>query len=571
VVANGNHWLALVMLAPVYLTYRTYQVFLGRIEDQRRHAEETQKLHSETVEALFQARRAEQALAAEKERLAVTLRCIGDGVIATDLDGCVLLVNQVAESLTGWRHEEAIGKPLDVVFHNVMPDTRERCNNSIGLVATNGTRGLSRCTVLVDRAGSEHPIEELAALLKDADGRTIGRVVAFRDISDALKAQEERARANKVASLGLLAGGIAHDFNNILMAVMGNVSMALATTRAPAVARALDEATQACIKARQLTWQLLTFSRGGVPVKTAVDLPEVLRDAAGIALKGTNITCTFDIPQDLWKVSADREQLLQVFNNIVVNAQQAMPHGGNVHVRAENVIETTARCDYALPIRPGRHVRVSITDSGIGIPEENLGRIFDPYFTTKQPGSGLGLATSYSIVKHHGGGVSVKSALGAGTTVAVELPAAIESELPVPSFSHTRARSGRILIMDDEAEIRRLVVRMLTRLGHDVEAVDDGSLAVERYAEALETNRPFDAVLLDLVVPGGMGGRETIERLSEVDPKVKAIVVSGYAQDPALTEFRNYGFKASIAKPYTLEELDTALHSVINLGNWQIH
>lgn len=572
VVANGNHWLALLMLAPVYLTYRTYQVFLGRIEDQRRHAEETQKLHSETVEALFQARRAEQALAAEKERLAVTLRCIGDGVITTDLNGNILLINQVAEALTGWKHEEAAGQPLDAVFRNVMPDTRERCDNSLNMVVSNGTpRGLSRCTVLIGRDGYEHPIEEIAALLKDAEGRTIGMVVAFRDISDALKAQEERAKANKVASLGLLAGGIAHDFNNILMGVMGNVSMARATTRAATVVRALDEANQACVRARQLTWQLLTFSRGGVPVKTAVELPALLKNAAGIALKGTNVKCTFDIAPDLWSVSADREQLLQVFNNIVVNAQQSMPHGGTVQVRAENVIETSTRWDYALCIRPGRHVRVSLTDAGIGIPEENLGRIFDPYFTTKQQGSGLGLAISYSIVKHHGGGVSVKSSLGAGTTVAVELPAATECEMPVATVPRTRARSGRILVMDDEAGIRQLVVRMLTRLGHDVEAVDDGSSAVERYAQALETDRPFDAVLLDLVVPGGMGGRETIERLSEVDPKVKAIVVSGYAQDPTLTEYRNFGFKASIAKPYTLEELDTTLHTVMTLGNWQIH
>ena len=572
VVANGNHWLALLGIAPVYLTYRTYHVFLGRIEDQRRHAEETEKLHGETVEALFQARKAEQALAAEKERLAVTLRSIGDGVITTDLNGNILLINEVAEVLTGWKQIEASGQSLDVVFHNVTLDTRERCDNSLGLVANNsGTRGLSRCTILIGRDGAEHPIEEIAALLKDGDGRTIGMVVAFRDISDALKAQEERAKASKIASLGLLAGGIAHDFNNILMAVMGNVSMARATTRAAGVARALDEANEACVRARHLTWQLLTFSRGGVPVKSAVDLPSLLRDAAGTALKGTNVKCTFEIAPDLWTISADHEQLVRVFNNIVVNAQQAMPHGGTVLIRAENVVETTTRWDSALCIRPGRHIRVSITDSGIGIPEEHLGKIFDPYFTTKQQGSGLGLATSYSIIKHHGGSLTVKSALGMGTTIGVELPAATECEKPVAVVPLQRKGTGRILVMDDEAGIRNLAVRMLTRLGHEVETVDDGSAAIERYAQALETEKPFDAVLLDLVVPGGMGGRETISRLSEVDPKVKAIVVSGYALDPALTEFRNFGFKASIAKPYTLEELDTTLNSVIAMGNWQIH
>jgi PAS domain S-box-containing protein len=572
VVALGSHWLAILMLAPVYLTYRTYLVFLGRIEDQRRHAEETQKLHTETVEALFQARRAEQALAAEKERLAVTLRSIGDGVITTDLNGTVLLINNVAESLTGWTQADAAGRPLDVVFQNVALDSRAKCDNSVTMLAGNaGARGLSRCTLLISRDLTEHPIEEIAAPLRDADGRAIGMVVAFRDISDALRAQEERAKASKIASLGLLAGGIAHDFNNILMAVMGNVSMARATTTSTNVTRALDEAHQACVRARQLTWQLLTFSRGGVPVKKTLTLPTLLEEATSLGLKGSNVRCTFALAPDLWAVSADAGQLVQVFNNIVINAQQAMPHGGTIEIRAENVLETDTRWDYALCVHPGRHVRVSITDAGIGIPEENLGRIFDPYFTTKQQGSGLGLATSYSIVKHHGGCVSVQSKLGQGTTVCVELPAASPCDLPLQAAGPHASGGGRILVMDDEAGIRTLAIRMLTLLGHDVEVVDDGTAAVERYTRALQMGRPFDAVLLDLVVPGGMGGRETIELLTEVDPTVNAIVVSGYSQDKTLTDYRNYGFKASIAKPYTLEELDSTLHSVITTARWRVH
>ena len=572
VVARGSHWLALLMLAPIYLTYRSYRVYLGRIEDQRRHAEETQKLHSETVDALFQARRAEQALAAEKERLAVTLRSIGDGVITTDLNGTVLMINYVAETLTGWTDAAAVGKPLDTVFQNVTLDTRAKCDNSpSALNGASGMRGFSRCTLLVSRDRTERPIEEIAAPLLDADGRAIGMVLAFRDISDALKAQEERAKATKIASLGLLAGGIAHDFNNILMAVMGNVSMARATTSSLNVARALDEAHQACVRARQLTWQLLTFSRGGVPVKKTVALSSLLEEATSMALKGSNVRCTVTTAPDLWPVSADEGQLVQVFTNIVVNAQQAMPEGGTIVVRAENVVESETRWDYALCIQPGRHVRVSVTDTGIGIPDENLGRIFDPYFTTKQQGSGLGLATSYSIVKNHGGCVSVSSRLGQGTTISVELPAAVPCELPMVPPRPVAAGAGRILVMDDEATIRTLAVRMLTLLGHDVEVVDDGTAAVERYTQALETGRPFDAVLLDLVVPGGMGGRETVELLNEVDPTVNAIVVSGYAQDPALTEFHHYGFKASISKPYTLQELDSTLHSVIATGRWRVH
>ena len=559
------------MLAPVYLTYRTYQVFLGRIEDQRRHVEETQKLHSETIEALLQARRAERALADEKERLAVTLRSIGDGVIATDLDGNVLLINNVAEGLTGWTQEEAAGKPFGAVFRSFDPGTRERRDNAVATVARNdGQPSPTHSTVLVARDLSERPIEEISAPLRDAAGRTIGMVVAFRDITDALKMREERAKASKLDSLGLLAGGIAHDFNNILMAVMGNVSMARATMPAGPAMRALDQAQQACVRARQLTWQLLTFSRGGAPVKKTMAIPRVLKESAGLALRGSNASCTFEIAPDLWSVSADEGQLVQVFTNMMINAQQAMPHGGAIRICAENIVEPGAAGG-----PPGRFVRITVADEGIGIPEENLGRIFDPYFSTKQKGSGLGLATSYSIIKNHGGSVSVESKPGHGTTLRVNLPASTSCELALEPPARITPRMGggpgRILVMDDEASIRLLAVNMLTFLGHDVAVVDNGRTAVEQYAHALKTGEPFDAVILDLIVPGGAGAREAMELLSEVDPGVNAIVVSGYAQDPAMTEYRDYGFKGVISKPFTLEELNSALHAVIGTASSRVH
>jgi two-component system cell cycle sensor histidine kinase/response regulator CckA len=571
IVARGEQWAAILLLAPVYLAYRTYHVFLGRIEDQRRHMEETEKLHNETLDALLQARRAEQALEEEKERLTVTLRSIGDGVITTDLNGNVVLVNEVAERLTGWTHEEAAGRPLDAVLRNLDPETRDRCDNSLDPVLhQGGERGLSRCTVLVARDGSERPIEEIAAPLRDAVGRIVGMVVAFRDISDALKAQAERANASKVASLGLLAGGIAHDFNKILTAIMGNVSMARVTAGGTA-SRALEEAEQACVRARQLTWQLLAFSRGGVPFKKTIGLRRVLEESATVALRGTNVQCTFDIEPDLWTVSADEGQLVQVFNNIVVNAQQAMPHGGTIHIRAENVQETQTRWEHALSVHPGPYVRVSVADTGLGIPPENVARIFDPYFTTKQQGSGLGLAASHSIVKNHGGFVSVSSQVGMGTTLQVSLPAAVECELPASKAVYTPGSTGRILVMDDEASARQMTGNMLRLLGHDVEMAPNGAAAVELYKRALSSGRPFDAVLLEVVVAGGMGGREALAMLSDVDPSVKVILVSGYARNAALDGLRDGGFKAFIPKPYTMEELDSTLHSVITCGKWRVH
>ena len=577
VIERGDHWLAILMLAPIYLTYRTYHLFLGRIEDERRHNAETRKLHGEAVEALMQARRAKEDLANEKERLAVTLRSIGDGVITTDLNGTILLINSVAEALTGWTQNEAAGQPLSAVFQNFDPDTRTRYENVVERLTQNADQPrLTRASVLVARDLSERSIEEIAAPLRDAAGRTLGMVVAFRDITEALKMQEERARASRVASLGLLAGGIAHDFNNILMAVMGNVSMARATlSSASPAALSLMNAEEACVRARQLTWKLLTFSRGGVPVKKPTAIARTLREAARLALRGTNVSCTWDLAPNVSAVSADEEQLLQVFNNVLINAQQAMPHGGAIHIRAEVIVESGKRWQDALLVEPGPYVRVSITDNGIGIPEENLSRIFDPYFSTKKTGSGLGLATSYSIVKNHGGYVSVESKPGHGTTLHVNLPASFSCEVaePVASVRPTGiVGKGRVLVMDDEASIRTLAVNMLKFLGHDAEVVNNGSAAVEQYRNALKTGQPYAAVILDLMVPGGMGAREAMQRLTEIDPSVNAIVVSGYAQDPVMTEYRDYGFKAVIGKPFTLAELSQTLDLVmVRERTWTLH
>jgi signal transduction histidine kinase len=316
-----------------------------------------------------------------------------------------------------------------VIFQNVEPETRVRCDNCVTMITRQEAhRSTTRSTVLIARDRTERPIEEIAAPLRDASGRVIGTVVAFRDITDALKARAEQANASKVASLGLLAGGIARDFNTILMSVLGHVSMARATLAPGAARHALDGAEQACVRARQITWQLLTFSKGGIPVMTRIAIPRILEESATLAVRGSNVRCTFAIAPDLWPVSADASHLVQVFNNVAINAQEAMPQGGAIHIRAENIIEPATRWEYALAVSPGSYVRVSITDTGSGIPERNLCKIFDPYFTTKPHGSGLGLATSHSIVKTHGGYLSVDSTVGHGTTVHINLPASMEPQ-----------------------------------------------------------------------------------------------------------------------------------------------
>ncbi len=554
-IARGSYWPAVLLLAPVYLTYRTYQIFLSRIEDERRHTEETKKLHEEALEALLHATAAERALAEEKERLAVTLRSIGDGVITTDLEGMVLLMNSAAERLTGWTQAEVRMQPVSNVFAIVDRVTRRRYSHAVPeLVQQSETASLTRSALLVSRDLTERPIEEFVAPLQDGEGRAMGMVIAFRDITDALRVQEERARADKLTSLGLLAGGIAHDFNNILMGMVGHVSLAKALVAAGSpAADALAEAERACTHARQLTWQLLTFSKGGVPNKKTVELPKILKDSAHLVLRGSNAACTFDFAPDLWAVNADALQLVQVFTNILLNAQQAMPNGGSIHVVAENMSNASAQL-----------VKVSVTDTGIGIAKENLGSIFDPYFSTKQRGCGLGLASAHSIIKNHGGHVSVESTLGRGTMVCVTLPAANARELEYLPELRRIVPSGRsrVLVMDDQPGIRTLTANMLKLLGYETEVVSDAAGVVKRYARAMANGDPFDMVILDLIVPGSFGGREALERLTHIDPGVKAILVSGYAQDTTMTEFRSHGFKAALPKPFTLEELSRTVRSL---------
>ena len=573
VIGRGEYAAAILMLAPVYLTYRTYRVFMGRLADQKRHVEETQALHREAIEALDQARRAERALADEKERLSVTLRSIGDGVIATDLQGRVQLVNPAAEQLTGWTQDEAIGLSIARVFQSLDHDTREVCNPLADVSRDPNRPGATRFTMLAARDRSERPIEEMAAPLQDAAGRTIGMVLAFRDISDALRMQAERARADKLASLGLLAGGIAHDFNNILMAVMGNVSMARATLpgTGDAVA-ALAQAEQACVRARHLTWNLLTFSKGGAPDKKTITLPRLLEESARLALYGSSVPYTLHVDPDLWPVHVDDRQLAQVINNVLLNAQQAMPRGGTIEIVAANVVEREHRSEYALQGEPGPYVRISISDKGMGIPPENLGSIFDPYFTTKQTGSGLGLATSHSIIKNHGGFFLVDSTLGRGTTVHVHLPASLDRELEESAGAMERVNGGgRILIMDGDATIRTLAVSMLEFLGYTPEVVSSGSAAVEHYKRALAKGRRFDAVILDLVVPEGMGGKEAMAQLGVIDSQVTAILSSGYVEDSMIQDFQKLGFKAIIPKPFTLGELSKTLHAVMAPHSLRVH
>lgn len=508
--------------------------------------------------ALVRRKRIEQQLAETTERLAVTLQSIGDGVITTDRHGMVERLNPVAESLTGWDQASAAGRPLSEVFSIVNEFSREPCESPVVRVLTTGrVAGLANHTVLLSRGGPEYVLNDSAAPIRDRDGNIHGVVLVFRDVTAEKRLEEELQKASKLESLGVLAGGIAHDFNNSLAAVVAHIGLVrLSFPEGSEAAHKLLEAEQACLRATSLTRQLLTFSRGGAPLRKAAAIPQLVRQSATFALTGSNVTCEFDFPRGLWHALVDEGQVGQVISNLAINAQQAMPAGGAIRISAENVEFEREGQVPGVPLGPGRFVRITVCDDGVGIPAEIIGRVFDPYFTTKQKGSGLGLAASYSIVRNHDGHIAVESEPSRGACFHLYFPAAGQPATPeaVPESAPTPA-TGRILFMDDEESIRRVIGELLRRFGHEVVLARDGAETVELYSRALETGRPFDLVLLDLTVPAGVGGKAAMEKLLSIDPGVRALVSSGYSNDPVMANFQSYGFKGVIAKPYTPDEL----------------
>ncbi|MDH4163465.1 MAG: PAS domain S-box protein [Nitrospirota bacterium] len=383
-----------------------------------------------------------------------------------------------------------------------------------------------------------------------------------REIADRERMEQELVKAQKLESLGVLAGGIAHDFNNLLTTVMGNISMALldVDARHPAY-KELARAERAILRAQDLTQQLLTFSKGGAPVRKTASISDLIRETAGFAVRGGRVKCESRLPDDLRLVDMDGGQMSQVIHNLIINADHAMPDGGTITVRGENV-RLPVSGGPSLP--PGDYVRVSVEDHGMGIPAEYLPKIFDPYFTTKQRGSGLGLATSYSIIQKHGGSITVRSVLGRGTTFELYLPASSASALAAGADTATlQAAAGRVLVMDDEEDVRETAGSVLKRLGYSVALAEDGNQTITMYREAMERGEPFDAVIIDLTVPGGMGGREAVRLLREIDPSVRAIVSSGYSNDPVMAEYEDYGFAGMVSKPYRMKDLGLAVQRVL--------
>ncbi len=507
----------------------------------------------------------ESALAAEKERLAVTLRAMADGVITTDTQGIVQFINHAAIELIGHASDTSTGRPVGQLFALHDARTGEPLPSPVsGVMGGDHVVELPPRVELRDHHGRTRRVEGCCAPIHGPASDVIGTVLVLRDVTERDRLEQQLARASKLESVGVLAGGIAHDFNNILTVILGNLNLAqLAGANEPEAVQALREAERGTMQARELTHQLLTFAKGGDPVRATVLLPEILRQTAEFTVRGSRAKCEFSLPDDLWAVNADKGQLVQVLQNLVLNAVQAMPLGGVIRIHARNISAATADAPAAGPM--GDCVHLAVSDTGAGIPPENVARVFDPYFTTKHQGSGLGLATVYSIVTKHQGLIDVQSTAGLGTTFNVWLPAVRGATPAAPADAPPleTALHGRVLLMDDEPAIRRMASMLLQRLGFSVAAVSDGHEAIDRYRDAHGAGEPFDLVIMDLTVPGGMGGQEALEQIRRFDPAVKAIVSSGYSSDPVLANFRAHGFRGCVAKPYQLMDFLRVVRAVL--------
>ncbi|MDP9099631.1 MAG: response regulator [Verrucomicrobiota bacterium] len=501
------------------------------------------------IRELAERNQARAALVESARTMTNILEKTTDGFFAVDSEWKLTYLNAAAEVMLGLKREEVLGRVLWEGFPEL-----------VGSVFKEN----------YERVMAEKIAIEFEA--SDPSGKTWYNVhayrsnggvsVFFRDISERKKSETERLTTSKLESLGTLAGGIAHDLNNILTVISGNIGLAQieAPVDSGSLLGFLSKAGQAAQHAAHLSSQLLTFSKGGAPLKKVVSMGELLEHSAEFSLYGSNLRADFDIAVDLWKAEVDAGQIEQVVNALMLNAREAMPHGGTVRVRARNVVfeENTGA-----PLPSGRYVKVTISDRGPGIPEELHTKIFDPYFTTKPTGTGLGLAISFSVVRKHGGLLVLENSSAEGAVFAFYLRA---SEGAAKAGPEPRAASRpfhynhqRVLVMDDEEAIRELTSQLLSTLGYEVTAVPDGLEAVRLYERALRKGEHFQAVILDATVRGGMGGVATIERLRSMDPKVNAIICSGYSDEAALSEFLAYGFRGALPKPFTRSELADAL------------
>lgn len=539
---------------------KTKDQLIGELTSLRQRISELEALETER-------RQAEEALEKEKNKIQQYLDIAGVMFLLMNADQKVSLINKKGCEILGYDEKQIIGKNW---FDNFIPERiRDKVKEVFRSLMNKEAEPIEYFeNPVLTRNGRERIIEWHNSILKDEMGNIIGTISSGNDVTDRKKMETELQKTAKLESLGMLAGGIAHNFNNILTAVTGNIALAKMYAKpGMEVFDIFTEVEKAALRAKNLIQQLLVFSKGGVPIKKVTSIDKLIKDSVGFSLSGSNVRCEFFIPDNLWNVEADEEQISQVINSLVINAHQSMPEGGVIRISFENIIISEVN---VFPLKGGKYIKISIKDEGTGIAEENLQKVFDPYFTTKEEGSGLGLAAAYSIVKKHDGHITVESRLGAGTTFFIYIPAYDEEVKTLKDEGKTTFTGedrGRILVMDDEEIVRTVVGRMLAQCGYEADFAKDGDEAISLYKKAKASGQPFDAVVIDLIIPGGTGGKEAVKRLLEIDPDVRAVVSSGYSNDPVMANFRDYGFKSFLPKPYKIEELCEVLRRVIKAAD----
>ncbi|MDI6793446.1 MAG: PAS domain S-box protein [bacterium] len=511
-------------------------------------------------EEVAERKQAQEALYQSEQRYRNLIETARDGIFTLSEDGRITSMNSFFETLTGWPKDKWIGKQFSSLLHL---DDLPKAKKLFQQVMEKKTTPIHELRIL-SKSG-KYLVGEFISTPQIQDGKVIGILGIGRDITEKQKMEKELQKTQKLESIGFLAAGIAHDFNNILSIITLSIGLAKALAKpGDKTFGKLVKAEKACWQAADLTNQLFTFSRGGAPIKRVVSMAKLIKDSAELVLSGSNVRCEFSIPDDLWAVEVDQAQLNQVINNLIINADQAMPEGGVIKIWAENIAVGKKHAPF---LNYGAYIKIAIKDQGIGISKEDLPQIFDPFFSTKEQESGLGLTTAYSIIKKHEGYIDVESELGMGTTFYLYLEAS-EMEMLIKEQEEDDDEriitgQGRVLIMDDEEGVRDAVAQTLKTIGYEIELAVNGHEAIKLYKKAIESDQPFDAVIMDLTIPGGMGGKETIKNLLKIDPEVKAIVSSGYSNDPIMANFREYGFSAVLAKPYKIKNLSETLNKVL--------
>jgi PAS domain S-box-containing protein len=516
----------------------------------------TKELEKEIADRL----KTENALRSSEEYLRTIIDQSPIGMIVWDTSFRISQWNKRAEEIFGYSAEDAAGLPAS----RLLPETmhphitkiwQKLVTTESGVRSRNENITKDRRTILCDWFNTP---------ISNSQGQVLGALSLIENVTERLQEEKELIKIEKLESTGILAGGIAHDFNNILTAILGNINIALRDRNLSDTTRELlSSAEQASIRARVVTRQLLTFAKGGEPILEPAQLGEIVRESTDFVLNGSNVTALYTIPDDLWQVPVDRGQISQVIENIVLNSRQAMKHSGVLEIACENVHRDDS--SYAFLDRTKPFIRIIIRDSGPGIPTKLLDKIFDPYFSTRDEGSGLGLAVSLSIVNKHNGRIMVNSESGKGAEFILYLPAIGTETTHKESEGKVslQPQSIRVLIMDDDESVRRVLHVMLELLGHQVFQASNGEEAIAIYRDRLHSDEPIDLVIADLSIPGGMGGKEAMSALLEIDPGTRAIVSSGYSSDPVMASCRDYGFRVAINKPYVLEKLEKAIHAAL--------